>query len=172
MHLIEHFHHLLKVWYFGHRNGDVVRSIALLWLVYCGSTLSHCVDSTVPSIEMFAAWSCWLQFHRHLFLSWDLIHDKSTLVEVIVWCRQAASHYLYQWWAVSMTPCGTTGSQCNLTKIPWHVFDAVPQNTSGSLRNLWKLNPGWSFLFLFTMTSSNGNIFRVNFWCFLWSTPK
>ena len=126
--------------------------------------------------------------------SWDLIHDKSTLVEVIVWCRQAASHYLYQWWAVSMTPCGTTGSQCNLTKIPWHVFDAVPQNTSGSLRNLWKLNPGWSFLFLFTMTSSNGNIFRVtdpvcgefigprwipctkasdaDFWCFLWSTPK
>ena len=28
----------------------------------------------------------------------DLTDDKSTLVQVMAWCRQATSHYLSQWW--------------------------------------------------------------------------
>ena len=38
----------------------------------------------------------------------DLAYDKSTLVQVMVWCRQATSHYLSQLWPRSMSPNGVT----------------------------------------------------------------
>ena len=38
----------------------------------------------------------------------DLIDDKSTLVQVMAWCRQATSHYLSQCWPRSMSPNGIT----------------------------------------------------------------
>ena len=37
--------------------------------------------------------------------------DKSTLVQVMVWCRQATSHYLNQCWLRSPTPYGITRPQ-------------------------------------------------------------
>ena len=36
----------------------------------------------------------------------DLTDDKSTLVQVMAWCRQATSHYLSQCWPRSMSPNG------------------------------------------------------------------
>ena len=36
---------------------------------------------------------------------------KSTLVQVMAWCRQATSHYLIQCWARSMWPYGVTRPQ-------------------------------------------------------------
>ena len=48
----------------------------------------------------------------------DLTDDKSTLVQVMAWCRQATSHYLSQCWPRSMSPNGVTGSQWfKVTKI-------------------------------------------------------
>ena len=44
----------------------------------------------------------------------DLIDDKSTLVQVMVWCRQAPSHYLNQCWPRSPTPYGVIRPQCVL----------------------------------------------------------
>ena len=41
----------------------------------------------------------------------DLIDDKSTLVQVMAWCRQAASHYLSQCWPRFMSPNGVTRPQ-------------------------------------------------------------
>ena len=41
----------------------------------------------------------------------DLTDDKSTLVQVMAWCRQAASHYLGQCWPRSMSPFGVTRPQ-------------------------------------------------------------
>ena len=41
----------------------------------------------------------------------DLNDDKSTLVQVMAWCRQATSHYLSQCWASSMSPYGVTRPQ-------------------------------------------------------------
>ena len=38
----------------------------------------------------------------------DLTSEKSTLVQVMAWCRQAPSHYLSQWWPRSMLPYGIT----------------------------------------------------------------
>ena len=34
----------------------------------------------------------------------DIIDDKSTLFQVMAWCRQATSHYLSQCWPSSMSP--------------------------------------------------------------------
>ena len=41
----------------------------------------------------------------------DVTDDKSTLVQVMAWCRQATSHYLNQCWPRSPTPYGVTRPQ-------------------------------------------------------------
>ena len=56
-----------------------------------------------------------------IFKSWwmpqDLTDDKSTLVQVMAWCRQATSHYPNQCWPRSPTPYVVTKPQwVNITK--------------------------------------------------------
>ena len=47
--------------------------------------------------------------------------DKSTLVQVMAWCRQATSHYMSQWWPWSMSPYGITRPQwVDLIMLSWH----------------------------------------------------
>ena len=41
----------------------------------------------------------------------DLPDDKSTLVQVMAWCRQATSHYLSQCWPRPISPYGFTWPQ-------------------------------------------------------------
>ena len=38
----------------------------------------------------------------------DLTDEKSTLVQVMAWCRQATNHYLNLCWPRSLTPFGVT----------------------------------------------------------------
>ena len=45
------------------------------------------------------------------WLSLELTDDKSTLVQVMAWCRQATSHYLSQCWLRYMSPYGVTRPQ-------------------------------------------------------------
>ena len=45
------------------------------------------------------------------WMSLDLTDEKSTLVQVMAWCRQATSHYLSQYWPRSLTPYGVTRPQ-------------------------------------------------------------
>ena len=45
------------------------------------------------------------------WMSTDFIDDKSTLDQVMAWCRQATSHYLSQCWPRSMSSYGITGPQ-------------------------------------------------------------
>ena len=47
------------------------------------------------------------------WMSLYLSDDKSTLVQVMAWCRQATSHYLSQCWPRSLSPYGVTGPQCD-----------------------------------------------------------
>ena len=59
----------------------------------------------------------------------DHSDDKSTLVQVMAWCRQATSHYLNQCWPRSLPPYGVTRPQwvnCESTcwaelAANWHV---------------------------------------------------
>ena len=47
-------------------------------------------------------------------LAWkpqDLTDDKSTLVQVMAWCRQTTSHYLSQCWPRALWPYGVTRPQ-------------------------------------------------------------
>ena len=57
-------------------------------------------DSWVISCEIPLSW-----------ISLNLTDDKSTLVQVMAWCRQATSHYLNQCWPKSMSPYGITRPQ-------------------------------------------------------------
>ena len=43
--------------------------------------------------------------------------DKSTLVQVMAWCRQATSHYMNQCWPRSPTPYGVTRPQWVLNNL-------------------------------------------------------
>ena len=53
----------------------------------------------------------------------DLIDDKSTLVQVMAWCRQATNLHLRQCWPRSMSPYCVTGPQWIL--IHNHVHASV-----------------------------------------------
>ena len=46
-----------------------------------------------------------------IWMSLDFTDDQSTLVQVMVWSRQAASHYLSQCWPRSLSPHGLTRPQ-------------------------------------------------------------
>ena len=45
------------------------------------------------------------------WMSLDLTDDKSALVQVMAWCRQATSHYLSQCWPRSPSPYGVSRPQ-------------------------------------------------------------
>ena len=61
-------------------------------------------------ISVIDSWgvSCELVLRWMLF---DLIGGKSTLVQVMAWCRQAASHYPSQCWPRSLSSYGVTRPQ-------------------------------------------------------------
>ena len=46
-----------------------------------------------------------------IWMSLDFTDDQSTLVQVMVWCRQATSHYLSQCWPRSLSPYVVTRPQ-------------------------------------------------------------
>ena len=47
----------------------------------------------------------------------DLTDDKSTLVQVMAWCRQATSHYLSQCWLSPLSPYGVARPQWVLNSL-------------------------------------------------------
>ena len=56
----------------------------------------------------------------------DLTDDKSTLVKVIAWCRQATSKYLNQCWPGSPTPYGVTRPQwVKWVRVRYHSWCAL-----------------------------------------------
>ena len=63
----------------------------------------------------------------------DLTDYKSTLVQVMAWCRQAPSHYLSQCWPRSMSPNGVTRPQW--VNSLWYS-DAIWSRRSGSTLSL------------------------------------
>ena len=68
--------------------------------------------------------------------------DKSTLVQVMAWCRQAASHYLSQCCPRSLSPYGVTRPQW----VNWSNFD----------QDIWHYN-GDNILNTMILCSSLGN---------------
>ena len=58
-------------------------------------------------ISMICDWGIFCKIALR-WMSMNLTDDKSTLVRVMAWCRQAASHYLSQCWPRSVSPYGVT----------------------------------------------------------------
>ena len=52
----------------------------------------------------------------------DLAGGYLTLVQVLVWCRQATSHHMSQFWTRSMSPYDATKPQCD-DYIDVDIFD-------------------------------------------------
>ena len=59
-------------------------------------------------------------------ISQDSTDDKSTLVQVMAWCRQATSHYLSQCWPGSVTPYDITRPQW-VTAIVFSIWHSALQ---------------------------------------------
>ena len=73
----------------------------------CGCYLKLVVFKLVSRINILSI-SC------EIVLRWtpqDLTDDKSTLVQVMAWCRQATSHYQSQCWPRYLSPYGVTRPQ-------------------------------------------------------------
>ena len=74
---------------------------------------------------------------------------KSTLVQVMVWCHQAPSHYLSKCWTRSMSPYGIARAQWHDDVITWKPFPYY-----------------WHFVReICGFLSHKGN--NVELWCFL-----
>ena len=76
--------------------------------------------NNIPSLVQIMAWlilvngSWGISFEsalRWMLLDLKLTDDKSILVQVMAWCRQATSHYLSQCWPRSMSQYGVTRPQ-------------------------------------------------------------
>ena len=109
-----------------------------------------------------------------IVLTWmpqDLTNDKSTLVQVMAWCRQATSHYLSQCWHSSLSPYGVTRPQwvnpvaCNPVANR-HDIDDVSQACS-SLR----VNHNFNNLH-FLVLRNNIKWKWISNWCFLKTVPQ
>ena len=61
-------------------------------------------------ISVIDGWGISCEFALR-WVSHDLTDDKSTLIQVMAWCRQAASQYLSQCWSRSVSSYGITRSQ-------------------------------------------------------------
>ena len=77
-------------------------------------------------------------------MSQDLTDDKSTLVQVMAWCRQATSHYLSQCWPRSMSPYGVTRPQWVILHLTFYL-KPIHQGIMGSFSNIKTVLPGVGF---------------------------
>ena len=69
---------------------------------------------------MIVGWGIYCEIALRWF-SLDLIHDKSTLVQIMAWCHQATSHYLSQWWPRSLLPYDITRPEWVKWSVKWFM---------------------------------------------------
>ena len=73
---------------------------------WCGNNLTSVISGHMMLQIKFMSPSCEIALRWTAQQTFD---DKSTLVQVMAWCRQATTHYLTQYyWHRSRSPCGIT----------------------------------------------------------------
>ena len=75
-----------------------------------------------------------------IWMSLDFTDDQSTLVQVMAWCRQAASHYLSQCWPRSLSPYGVTRPQWVNISILYMSFRIADLRLQSHLSGANELN--------------------------------
>ena len=107
------------------------------------------------------------------WLSLDFTDDKSTLVQVMAWCRQAASHYLSQCWPRSMLPNGVARPQWVNKMIPEYCQMRIAHNLNRPLNIDQTTHPSiilwvrWmtkNFHLLYTLWIRMSDIHIYNLW--------
>ena len=86
------------------------------------------------------------------WMSLDLTDDKTTLVQVMAWCRQATSHYLSQCWPRSLSPYGITRPQ-------WVNSLAIETCGSVFLNSFYELIT-WAIMWNLSQVSATEHWFR------------
>ena len=98
-------------------------SPSLVYCVYCASLTRFPVSVLAPGKfewnfiyvivkRIFVIDGCGISCENALIrMSLDFTNDQSTLLQVMAWCHQAASHYLSQCWPRSLSPYGFTRPQ-------------------------------------------------------------
>ena len=86
----------------------------------------------------------------------DPTDDKSTLVQVMAWCRQATSHYLSQCLPSSMSPNGVIRPQCVNGYINFRMTRILPCEFLHQMKIICRCHP---------MTSCT---YLTNFLCWKW----
>ena len=76
--------------------------------------------------------------------------DKSTLVQVMAWCRQAASHYLSQCCPRSLSPYGVTRPQWVKIAASWICISFFGQRCFSLLigKQAWEINKNTTLLII------------------------
>ena len=70
------------------------------------------------------------------WMSLDPIDGKSTLIQVMAWCRQVAKHTLSQCWPRSMTPYGATSP--HWIKMPFRLCKFVWKDHRRRFMKVWQ----------------------------------
>ena len=79
-----------------------------------------------------------------IWMSLDHTYDKSTLVQVMAWCRQATSHYLNQCWPRFLPPYGVTRPQwVNIIWVHLWAIQELPSTHTFSADSLNSINQIW-----------------------------
>ena len=87
----------------------------------------------------------------------DLTDNKRTLVQVMAWCRQAASHYLSQCWPWSMSPYGITKPHWLVAYTKWFLCVHAKEWKKNSHKAVILLHCGYFFSALVLLTQT---------WCY------
>ena len=106
------FSKLIGVWesYFLNKMGVTLESVLPLNSLAPGRFEQNFRYVIFKLISVTDGWgiSCEIVFR---WMPLDLTNDKSALVQVMAWCRQATSHYWSQCWPRFMLPCGASRPQ-------------------------------------------------------------
>ena len=71
------------------------------------------------------------------WMSLDITDDKSKLVQVMAWCRQATNHYLSQCWFRSLSDLTWASWRFKSPDIGLFVQQLVPNNNKGIIKALY-----------------------------------
>ena len=93
----------------------------------------------------------------------DLTADKSTLVQVMAWCRQATSHYLSRCWPRSMSPNGVTRPQWVTwtlrNKFLWNQNEKAIFVKENEFKNVGKMGPCFTFVLSYMVNNCSLSLY-------------
>ena len=142
-------HHSCNVRYGLHWGHAPLKTQHLLLMILINPLASgRCGCNFKNIIFELISWINTLSTSRKIVVRWmpqNSAVDKSTLVQLMAWCRQATNHYLSRCWPKSMSPNGITRTQrVNSTCRCWKTMFGKPsiclRNSTDSASACWTLN--------------------------------